>query len=151
MSRTHPAQSTHTQVTLQGSAKERSLGCVKRAPAARGGQDAGITQPKDHPLANPCTDQIVYLSTTENSVSWHNHDANVLFSKAASFSRYLRSVTNRPLYNAPLDYILNPKSKVPVTLVPSCAFPEVDPDPDPADGECGHKESEGNPESLHPR
>ena len=30
---------------LQGSAKERSLGCVKRAPAARGGKEAGITQP----------------------------------------------------------------------------------------------------------
>ena len=33
--------------TLLGSAKELSLGCVKRAPAPRGGQDAGIT-------ADPC-------------------------------------------------------------------------------------------------
>ena len=24
-------------------------------PAARGGQDAGITQPRDHPLADPCS------------------------------------------------------------------------------------------------
>ena len=31
-----------------------SLGCVIRAPAARGGQDAGITQPMDHSLADPC-------------------------------------------------------------------------------------------------
>ena len=30
------------------------LGCVKRAPAARGDQDAGITQPRDHTLADPC-------------------------------------------------------------------------------------------------
>ena len=39
-------------ITLQGSAKELSLGCVKRATAARGGQDAGITQPRDHSLAD---------------------------------------------------------------------------------------------------
>ena len=39
---------------LQGSAKEWSLGCVKCAPAARGGQDAGITQPGEHSLADPC-------------------------------------------------------------------------------------------------
>ena len=32
---------------IQGSAKEWSLGCVKRAPAARGSQDAGITQPRE--------------------------------------------------------------------------------------------------------
>ena len=32
--------------TVQGSAKEWALGCVKRAPAAKGGQDAGITQPR---------------------------------------------------------------------------------------------------------
>ena len=36
--------------------KEWSLGCVKCAPAARGGQDAGITQPRDHSLAYPCLD-----------------------------------------------------------------------------------------------
>ena len=47
--------SEHNDVeNLQGSAKEWSLGCVKRAPAARGGQDAGITQPRDHSLADPC-------------------------------------------------------------------------------------------------
>ena len=33
---------------IQGSAKEWSLGCVKRAPVARGVQDAGITQPRDN-------------------------------------------------------------------------------------------------------
>ena len=33
---------------LQGSAKKWSLGCAKRSPAAREGQDAGITQPRDH-------------------------------------------------------------------------------------------------------
>ena len=31
-----------------------SLGCVIRAAAAKGGQDAGITQPRDHFLAGPC-------------------------------------------------------------------------------------------------
>ena len=30
-----------------GSAKEWSLGCVKRAPVARGGPDTGIAQPRD--------------------------------------------------------------------------------------------------------
>ena len=40
---------------VQESAKEWSLGCVKRAPAARGSQGAGITQPRDHSLADPCT------------------------------------------------------------------------------------------------
>ena len=30
-------------------------GCVKRAPAARGGRDARITQPRDPSLADPCT------------------------------------------------------------------------------------------------
>ena len=39
---------------LQGSAKEWTLGCVKRASAATGGQDAGITQPRDHSLPDPC-------------------------------------------------------------------------------------------------
>ena len=31
-----------------------SLACVKRAPAARGSQYVGITQPRDHSLADPC-------------------------------------------------------------------------------------------------
>ena len=39
---------------VQGSAKEWTLGCVKRAPVARGDQDAGITHPRDHSLADPC-------------------------------------------------------------------------------------------------
>ena len=30
-------------------------GCVKRAPVARVGRDAGITQPRDPALADPCT------------------------------------------------------------------------------------------------
>ena len=38
---------------LQEWAKEWSLGCVKRALVARGGQDARITQPSDHSLADP--------------------------------------------------------------------------------------------------
>ena len=41
--------------SLSWAAKEWSLGCVKRAPAARGGQEAGITQPRDHSLAVPWT------------------------------------------------------------------------------------------------
>ena len=32
-----------------------SLGCVKCTPAALGGQDAVITQPRDHSLADRCT------------------------------------------------------------------------------------------------
>ena len=43
----------HKTGTIQGSAKEWSLGCVQRALAARGGQDAGITQPRDNYLADP--------------------------------------------------------------------------------------------------
>ena len=39
---------------IQGSAKEWPLGCVKRSPAARGSQDTGITQPRDHSLTDPC-------------------------------------------------------------------------------------------------
>ena len=35
------------QPAVQGSGKEWSLGCVKRAPVARGDQDVGITQPRD--------------------------------------------------------------------------------------------------------
>ena len=37
------------KLSVRVSAKDRSLGCVKRAPAARG-QDAGITQPRDQSL-----------------------------------------------------------------------------------------------------
>ena len=40
--------------SAQGSAEEWSLGCVKPAPAARESQDAGITQPMGHSLADPC-------------------------------------------------------------------------------------------------
>ena len=43
---------SHTHI--QGSAKEWSLRCVKRAPAARGNQDMGITQSRDRSLADPC-------------------------------------------------------------------------------------------------
>ena len=32
-----------------------SLGCVNSPPAARGSQEAGITQPRAHLLADPCT------------------------------------------------------------------------------------------------
>ena len=41
-------------ISIQESAKGWSLGCVKRDPAAREDQDAGITQPRDHYLADPC-------------------------------------------------------------------------------------------------
>ena len=50
-----PSLTSLCLLNLQVSAKEWALGCVKRAPAARGGQDAGITQPRDHFLADPCT------------------------------------------------------------------------------------------------
>ena len=51
---------------VQGSAKEWSLGCVKRAPGVRGGQDAGTTQPGAHSLADPCT-----LRNLSVHVFWH--------------------------------------------------------------------------------
>ena len=41
-------------VTLQGWAKEWSLGCVNSLPAARRSQEAGFTQPRDHSLAQAC-------------------------------------------------------------------------------------------------
>ena len=40
--------------SVQRSSKEWSLGCVKRAPIARGSRDAGIRQPRDHSLAIAC-------------------------------------------------------------------------------------------------
>ena len=41
--------------TVQGSANKWSLGCWQRAPVSRGVQDAGITQPRYHSLADPCS------------------------------------------------------------------------------------------------
>ena len=52
---------SHILCVVQGSAKEWSLGCVKRAPAARGGQDAVLTKLRDHSLADPCTTQSIRL------------------------------------------------------------------------------------------
>ena len=40
--------------TLQGLAKECSLGCVNSRTAARGSKEAGFAQPRDHSLADPC-------------------------------------------------------------------------------------------------
>ena len=40
-------------VSIQASAQKWSIGCVKCAPVARGGQDAGFTQPRDHSYADP--------------------------------------------------------------------------------------------------
>ena len=34
--------------------KSGALGCVKRAPAARGRYHVGFTQPRNHFLADPC-------------------------------------------------------------------------------------------------
>ena len=39
---------------VQGWAKEWSLGCVNSRPAARGSQEAGFTQPRDHSFAQHC-------------------------------------------------------------------------------------------------
>ena len=47
--------SLQSSTYIQESAKEWTLSCVKRAAAARGSQDTGITQPMDHSLADPCT------------------------------------------------------------------------------------------------
>ena len=40
---------------VQGWAKEWSLGCVNLHPTARGSQEAGFKQPRDHSVAEPCT------------------------------------------------------------------------------------------------
>ena len=49
-----PSLTSLCLLNLQVSAKECALGCVKSAPTARGGQGAGITQPRNHSLADPC-------------------------------------------------------------------------------------------------
>ena len=49
----HQVQSV--SVSIQGWAKEWSLGCVNSCPAARGSQEAGFTQPRDHSFAQPGT------------------------------------------------------------------------------------------------
>ena len=41
--------------SVQGSSKRWALGCVNSPPAARGSQEAGITQPRAHLLADSCT------------------------------------------------------------------------------------------------
>ena len=43
-----------TNLDIHGLAKRWSLGCVNLLPAARGNQEAGFTQPRDHLLADPC-------------------------------------------------------------------------------------------------
>ena len=40
---------------VQGWAIEWFLGCVNSRPAARGSQEAGFTQPRDHSFAQRCT------------------------------------------------------------------------------------------------
>ena len=41
-------------IICTGWAKEWCLGCVNSRPAARGSQEAGFTQPRDHSFAQPC-------------------------------------------------------------------------------------------------
>ena len=40
---------------VQGLAERWALGCVNSPPAARGSQEAGLTQPREPLLADPCT------------------------------------------------------------------------------------------------
>ena len=63
--KTEDAEDTRcvSQYVVQGSAKEWSLGCVNSPPAARGSQEAGFTQPRDHSLAQACI-----LSKIENCI-----------------------------------------------------------------------------------
>ena len=52
----HGAKSKATMTIYRDRSKNGPyVGCVKRAPAARGGQDVGITQPGNHSIADPCT------------------------------------------------------------------------------------------------
>ena len=55
LSSRNPEKKGYSSLCVQGSVNEWSLGCVKRAPAATGSKDAGIAQPRDHSLANPCS------------------------------------------------------------------------------------------------
>ena len=70
------------KIKVQGSAKEWSLGCVKRAPAARG-QDAEITQPRAYSLAEPCTTTATSVLTfqfgsLDKMPGRHSHSASLV-------------------------------------------------------------------------
>ena len=52
-------------------AKEWSLGCVKRAPASRGDQDAGITQPRDNLYPIPVEWKTLLASPRDGSPRTH--------------------------------------------------------------------------------
>ena len=43
------------QFAVQSRDVRWALGCVNPRPAARGSQEAGFTQPRDHTLAGPCS------------------------------------------------------------------------------------------------
>ena len=47
--------------STQGSATVWSRGCVKRAPMVTGGQDTGITKPRDNPLPIQCLEMLPWL------------------------------------------------------------------------------------------
>ena len=57
---------------LQGWAKEWSLGCVSSRPAARGSQEAGFTQPRDHSLAQPCISTATVKSVKYDMMFYDN-------------------------------------------------------------------------------
>ena len=55
-------------MAVQGSAKGWSLlsRLPELAPAARGSQEAGFTQPRDHLIADPCTCSEIYAYNAFN-------------------------------------------------------------------------------------
>ena len=55
--KTEDAEDTRcvSECVIQGWAKELFLGCVNSPPAARGSQEAGFTQPRDHYFTQLCT------------------------------------------------------------------------------------------------
>ena len=52
---------------IQGSAKRWAVGCVNSLPAARGSQEADVTKPRVHLLADPCTHERTTLESPSHS------------------------------------------------------------------------------------
>ena len=62
---------------VQGWAKEWSLGCVNSRPAARGSQEAGFTQPRNHLIAHICKVERCHESTLPADINPAGLGSNV--------------------------------------------------------------------------
>ena len=70
---------------IHGWAKEWSLGCVNSRPTARGSQEAGFTQPRDHSFAQRC--MWIHLTSqeaafTQDTASYLSHVCMTIFNNA---------------------------------------------------------------------